>query len=136
MVSDNPHDTLVVSSPTFSFDKGNPDGFSVSVFLLGGKGGASAPSGSLSSLPPSSSTTGFLGVALRRISDGAYLLHTRRSANAQYAAWEGHGWTSSQIAQAIEGDAPNETYCVDVIDQFHGGWGWLVVDSVTVRGVK
>lgn len=130
------HDTLVVTSPAFGFDGTSPNGWGISLFLLGGTGNTSAAPASLADLPASTATDGFMGVALRRVSDDAYLLHDRRNATGQYDAWEEQGWSAAEIATAIAGDDPAETYRIDLIDQFGGSWGWIILDTVTIDGVR
>ncbi len=127
---DSAHSTLVFSSPSFTLD-GSGD---LSARLLGGQGGASSAPADFASLPSASSGSGFMGIALRRVSDGAYLLSDRRTSNAQNANWEDVGWTAGEIAAATAGDAPGETYKVDLIDSFNGGWGWTSLDTVSVPG--
>ena len=128
------HDTLVVSSPAFDFDEADPTQWDVSLSLLGGTGNLSASPASLAALSTASATDGFMGVALRRVSDGVYLLYDRRGTGGQ-DAWSLLGWDSIEIEAAITGDAADETYQIDLIDQFHGDWGWVMLDSVRIEGI-
>ena len=124
------HDTLVVSSPEFQIDKAQE----ISFHLLGGMGSPEAAPTNLSTLNATSTTDGFMGVALRRVSDDAYLLHDRRNSTGQNSEWEKQGWSASEVANAIASDSTNESYRIDLIDQFHGvGWGWIIMDSIAVE---
>ena len=67
-----------------------------------------------------------MGIALRRVSDGEYLLFDQRADNGQSntgANWAAIGWDDTEIGAAISGDSPTETYQIDLIDAFAGGWG-------------
>lgn len=72
---DSPHNTLVFRSPEFML---GPSG-SISLFLNIGHGFGSGLVANFANLPASSSTFGFEGVGLRRVSDGSYVLSARRS---------------------------------------------------------
>ena len=79
-----------------------------------------------------------MGIALRRVSDGEYLLFDRRSAPGQSntgANWAAIGWDDTEIGAAIAGDSPTEMYQIDLIDTFSGGWGWIGMDDVTVTAI-
>ncbi len=124
---DNAHDTLVCSSPAFALAGTE----AISFYLLGGTGDGSTPS-DRSDLSAETSSPGFMGVALRRVSDGEYILHDQRNTSNQNSAWERQGWDVATIAAAITGDVPGETYQLDFIDQNHGGWGWIILDTVNI----
>ncbi len=127
---DSSHNTIVFRSPEFQlYEAGD-----LSFYLLGGMGGQASPGDSFDALPTSSSSSGFLGLALRRASDGAYLLSGRRSSSQQGSSWQQISWTEAEIATATAGDAPDERYTLDLIDSFSGGWGWVVLDTVTIPG--
>ncbi|MCK4563628.1 MAG: hypothetical protein KAU94_03005 [Verrucomicrobia bacterium] len=128
------HDTLVASSPPFVLSKSKV--YSLSFYLLGGTGNTNAAPESLSTLSATTSESGFMGVALRRVSDGVYLLRDHRDTTAQYTAWEQQGWLPTEIAAATAGDALDETYQLDFIDQFHGGWGWTILDTVVLSEIR
>lgn len=122
----------VLSSPPMSLDATS----SVSAWTLGGTGAIETPTwNNYSDLPTSATSTGFMGLGLRRVSDGAYLLYDRRSGNGQSGRainWLEVGWDATEIGAAIAGDALDETYQVDLIDTFSGGWGWIGMDDVTI----
>ncbi|MCK4563630.1 MAG: hypothetical protein KAU94_03015, partial [Verrucomicrobia bacterium] len=125
---DAAHDTLVVSSPAFTL-AGTEE---ISFYLLGGTGDTSATPTSRETLPTTSANPGIMGVALRRVSDGAYLLYDHRDTGNQYSNWEKQGWTTNEVAAAIAGDAPGETYQLDYIDQQDTSWGWTILDTVSI----
>ncbi|QDU56711.1 PEP-CTERM sorting domain-containing protein [Aeoliella mucimassa] len=125
----------VVSSPVIDTDMP----FSVSAWTLGGTGAIETPSWTdNSSLPTAASGSDFMGIALRRVSDGHYLLFDRRSGSGQSnhsLNWLELGWDESVVASAIALDSPDETYQIDLIDAYSGGWGWIGVDEVTINVV-
>ena len=77
-----------------------------------------------------------MGLALRRDTDGEYLLWTTRSGNGQSNAgnlrgWEPFTWNATTLADAIGDDPPGTLYSIDLVDAAHGGWGWVAMDSLT-----
>ena len=122
----------VLSSPAMSLSSGT----SISAFALGGTGAVATPTWTNYSALPTEATAGdFMGIALRRVSDGEYLLFDQRADNGQSntgANWAAIGWDDTEIGAAISGDSPTETYQIDLIDAFAGGWGWIGMDDVTV----
>lgn len=140
---DGAHNTAVLRSPSFVLNNGtnpsaNMGGFSpteISFKLLAGRGTATGPS-NFSVLPANSANNAgdvaYLGVGLRRESDGAYLLWGRRSANAQGNAWETVTWNAATLAAATASDPAGTLYTLDLIDAAHGSWGWMAMDSLTM----
>lgn len=124
---DTHHDTLVFRSPEFILGLGG----SVSFYLSVGTGSAATPTADFASLPSSSSTSGFEGVALRRVSDGAYVLSARRSVNDAWA-WDNFVFTNTTLASNSLLGIP---LTLDLIDYFEGGYGWVALDSVTLEDV-
>jgi len=122
---DNPNQTLVLSSPSFYLD-GSGD---ISAWLVGGMGSGSAPA-SYTSLPTNSSTSGYLGVALRRLSDGAYLLAGNRTSNFA-GSWQQVTFSAASLTSYV---SPTQTYALDLIDYRDGSWGWVGLDDVTIAG--
>lgn len=138
------HTTAVLTSPAFTLNGLNPEAafprtaiLGITFKLIAGKGNPTAPAG-LSSLPANSvdngsaATNGYLGVGLRRVSDGAYLLWGRRTSDAQNNNWQTVTWDHSALAAAAAGDAPGTLYSLDVVDAAHGNWGWVGMDSLTL----
>ncbi|MCX6875878.1 MAG: hypothetical protein NTW21_19015 [Verrucomicrobia bacterium] len=41
---------------------------------------------------------------------------------------------AASVLNALLAANPTQTYTVDIIDSNHGGWGWTVVDDVTIPG--
>lgn len=122
----------IFSSPSFTKKKG----VSIKAWALGGAG-AGIPKWSNSlNIPKKATASGFLGIALRRVSDGEYLLFSSRTKGGQFSSWEAIGWKSDVINSVTRRDHANETYAVDLIDTYAGGWGWIVIDDVTFKGVK
>jgi hypothetical protein len=128
---DGPHPNLVFSSPAFFLD-GSGD---LTFQLKGGEGKGDVPTttffGNLSEIPAGESTTdGFQYVALRRVSDGAYLLNAQRS--VQDNTWEPGMFTQAQLAPLMQ---PGVGYQLDLIETRHGGWGHTEIDDVSIPGV-
>ena len=138
------HKTAVLTSPSFTLSGTNPAaGFpgttfsNISFKLLAGKGNPTSPA-SLSSLPADSVDNGagavnaYLGVGLRRESDGTYLLWGRRTSDAQNNNWQTVTLDQAALATATAADAPGTLYRLDVVDAAHGNWGWMAMDSLSV----
>lgn len=119
---DSSHPSVVIASPPFEL----VPNMAVSFGIAGGTGTAAVPA-NLSTVPASSSTSGFQGVGLRRISDNAYLLTARRSGNS--TAYETKVWNVATL-DAIRTANPGERFSIDWIDYFHGSWGFAGVDDV------
>ncbi|BCX48157.1 hypothetical protein HAHE_20650 [Haloferula helveola] len=126
---DSSHPTLVLTSP--SFDLSSP--IVIRFGLAGGAGAAAAPAADLASIPAASGNGGFQGLALRRLSDDAYVAWARRSGNNAAYETQTFNW---QALAAIEAANPADTYVLDYIDYYHGGWGFGGVDDVTIFGVS
>jgi len=124
-IEDLPHQTLVFRSPEFV----TGTNASINFFLGIGTGGAAAPA-NFSSLPANSAGNGFLGVGIRRVSDGAYVLSARRASNG--IDWEEFTFDTATLnASSLIG----ETLTLDLIDQHNGGFGWVALDTVTLNDV-
>lgn len=123
---------LWVRSPEFSMSPSSLN--AINFDLYGGRlGGASAPAND--SAPTLTAATvengGFQGMALRRVSDGAYLLMAGKSGDGPGA--QNFSWDAATLNGAIAGNAPGETYTLDLIDEGHGGWGWIGADNVSIQ---
>ncbi|MCK4999068.1 MAG: hypothetical protein KAS23_06025, partial [Anaerohalosphaera sp.] len=128
---DSDTNVKVLSSPAFLVT----DDTAVEIWTLGGTGAVATPTWSNYADIPTTASSDFMGAALRRVSDGEYLLFSRRSASGQSnrtVNWLAIGWDATEIAAAVAGDSANETYVVDIIDAYSGGWGWLGTDDVTL----
>ena len=130
----------LLSSPQFLLA---PDTF-IEVWTIGGTGAVATPSWSdYSAVPAVAGPSGFMGIALRRVSDGEYLLFARRSGPGQSnkvppggVGWEALGWDATTIGAAVAGDSVTETYVVDIIDTYTGSWGWIGADDVFISFVQ
>ena len=124
----------ILSSPKFLIDGSS----AIEIYTLGGVGSVATPEWSNIADLPSIAGADFMGAALRRVSDGQYLLFSRRSDSGQSNRdinWLPIGWTEEEIAIAVEGDTANEKYVVDIIDTYSGGWGWIGIDDITMTDV-
>jgi hypothetical protein len=122
---DQSHDTIVIRSPEFNIYE---DG-QISFALIGG----SKPNFNLeeinnNGLPETSTGDGAIGVALRRVSDGHYLLfRTRDTDGSQF--WETITIGSDALTGLV---SAGETYTLDFIDFNSGGWAWQAIDDVVI----
>lgn len=122
---DQSHDTIVIRSPEFNIYE---DG-QISFTLIGG----SKPNFNLeeintNGLPATSTGDGAIGVALRRVSDGQYLLfRTRDTDGSQF--WETITIGSDALTGLV---SAGETYTLDFIDFNSGGWAWQALDDVVI----
>jgi Family of unknown function (DUF6288)/Putative Ig domain len=73
---------------------------------------------------------GWKGVALRRASDGVFVL---TKAKTGYTGMEYFTTTFSKAELASL--SQSATYTLEVINSDYGGWGWLTVDNVAIPGV-
>jgi hypothetical protein len=121
---DSSHPTLVLRSPEFQLSGSG----GLTAWLRGGTGSGSLAGTAVAALPTSSTNPGFLGIALRNIGTGTYQLSARRSSSGD--DWQLISFTAGQLA-ALD---PQATYTLDLIDQAHGGWGWVAMDSVSIPG--
>lgn len=125
--------SLLARSTTFAFENGST--FGISAVLIGGDVGT--PIASDSDVTLTQSTTlngvGFQGIALRRVSDGSYLLTGGNVSNGN--GLETVTWDDATISAAISGDSAVETYTIDLVDTAGGGWGWVGMDDITITGV-
>jgi glycerophosphoryl diester phosphodiesterase len=135
---DTYHHTLVLRSPEFRLH-GLKSYQTIGFSLLGGTGGTASAPASDGHLPAVAGASGFLGIALRRASDGRYLLSTSRSATGQGEAWQRAAWDARAISAVIGNDSPDERYTLDLIDAFGpdapsgtAPWGWIALDAVTI----
>ena len=135
---DRDSDTYVkiLTSPEFTVN----DSTAIEIWTLGGIGAVTDPEWLYyRELPVSASDSGFMGAALRRVSDGEYLLFANRSESGQSnktVAWLAIGWGADEIAAATAGDGAGESYVVDIIDAYTGSWGWLGVDDIIFSGIS
>ncbi|MCK4999905.1 MAG: hypothetical protein KAS23_10225 [Anaerohalosphaera sp.] len=122
----------VLTSPEFMATAGTV----IEIWTLGGTGPVATPTWSnYANLPATAGGGDFMGAALRRVSDGEYLLFSRRSSSGQGTGWLAIGWDTTEITAAVAGDSVNEIYVVDIIDAYTGGWGWIAVDDITLTDV-
>lgn len=119
------HDTNYIRSPEFVLDNSGDLSFQ----LGGGTGFADLPANASDVLTATASTTsGYMGVALRRVSDGAFVL-TKRRGTPNDDVWQAQSFTIGDLSPYVGG-----TFTLDYVDQFHGGWGWTGIDSISIPG--
>jgi hypothetical protein len=121
---DSSHPTLWLRSPVFKLNgAGN-----LTAWLRGGSGSGSLAGTPVSAMPGASSTSGFMGLALRNAQTGTFALSGRKSSSGD--DWQEITFTTAQLAALDQ----NATYTLDLIDARHGGWGWVAMDSVSIPG--
>jgi hypothetical protein len=128
---------LVFRSPTFQITGGGE----ISAHLLGGSpgGDAVAPANysavtgeAINTAEPAGFDTSYFGIALRRDSDGAYLLHkSRTNQNSGGTSWQQVRFTDAELAPIIT-DNPGANFTLDLIDTGFGNFGNITMDIVTI----
>ncbi len=127
---DTPHPTITFRSPPFVLD-GSGD---LTFYLCGGPAGMPAPT-NIAEIPKNSiADTGFMGMALERVSDGALVLSAtvtgKPHAPGRPPDWQCKTFTAAQLAPFVD----NGLYRLVLIDYKHGDWGWVALDTVTIPG--
>ena len=74
-----------------------------------------------------SGSTGWKGVALRRASDGVFVLAKPRTTS-------GDNWVTVTFTQAELAPYVGIACTLDLINSEKGGWGWLTMDNVSIPG--
>lgn len=132
---DSGHPTLWLRSPKFTLN-GNGD---LSAWLYGGHGfGADATGKMVADVPANAFDSpddptfpSFLGVALRDVNTGVYVLAGSKADPGDF--WQKVTFTAAQLA-ALEDANPGHIYTLDLLDVRAGGWGWVGMDSVVIPG--
>ena len=125
---DGQHHNLIFSSPAFFLD-GSGD---LTFDLKSGTQGT--PYSNISDIPDADATgSGVLGVGLRRVSDGAYVLTAQRGGSG--GSWVTKTFTQAQLTPYVGSGGSNAAgYQVDMWDTYQGGWGHLEIDDVSIPG--
>lgn len=123
---------LVLRSPTFELHSGQ-----IMAHLLGGPTGtttATTPPTNYSAISGASTTaaTKYLGIALRRDSDGAYLLHRSRTGSGSTSSWQQVTFSEADLMPIIAGNPAGTLYTLDLIDTAHGSFGTATLDTATI----
>lgn len=79
-----------------------------------------------------SSSAGEMGVALRRASTGEYVAVKEKTTAAN--VWESLSFSRTDLDNLISTYGPNEVYSFEFFEYFHGGWGHVELDNVSVPG--
>lgn len=114
------HDTLWLRSPEFQLSDHAP----LSFYLLGGW--SPALPDNAADVPLTSSSGGSMGMALRRVSDGDFVLTGTRSSNSD-TSWQKIEWTPEELAPYA-----GDVFTLDLIDYRDGGWAFIHLDTVSV----
>jgi hypothetical protein len=123
--TDNHLNTLWLRSPQFYLD-GSGD---MTVQLGRGMANAAAPANDMSVPYAAVTDRGWMGVALRRVSDGVFVLAKPRTET-------GDAWVTVTFTQAeLEPFVGSEEFTLDLINSDRGGWGWIVMDNVVIPGI-
>ena len=122
--NDNHLNTLWLRSPQFILDASG----ALTAQMARGKAHGSTPTSDASVSYIANASTGWKGVALRRSSDGAFVLAKPRTS-------EGDGmvtvtFTTTELAPFV-----GATCTLELINSERGGWGWLSMDNVSIPGV-
>lgn len=130
---------LLFRSPEFELATGK-----VTAHLLGAnpKGSAVAPNtvAEVQVITESSSSTGYVGIALRRTTDNSYVLHKSRAGITDSSSkWHQVDFTEVEIANLLATDPAGTKYTLDLIDWAGGNssgnsssWSSVALDTVTI----
>ncbi|MEI6604978.1 MAG: Ig-like domain repeat protein [Verrucomicrobiota bacterium] len=124
--NDDSANTYLARSPEFQLlGSGN-----LTFQLAGGQSPLAAPAVAPSAIPQSAvQNNGFAGAALRNVATDTYVLSARRNGSSDQ--WQTGTFTAAQLAPFV-GDG--NMYTLDYIDYNKGGWGWTVLDNVSIPG--
>ena len=125
---DNHRNTLWLRSPEFHLD-GSGD---LTFQLLAGTGAGVAPT-TESSVPFAAGdidTTGWIGVCLRDVTTGAFVLSGNRSSR-DFNNWQQLTFTAAQLAKLNQTHA----YTLDLLVTGKGLWSWVGLDNVAIPGI-
>lgn len=129
---DSAHPNHIMRSPEFFLTASSSIDFQIG----GGWGTANTYTKSADIDPNgNSNSSGQQKFYLRRVSDDTYLLNRSRNTNDNGNNWRSFTWDSATIATAISGDAASETYTVEWVDTYSGGWGFGMIDDVVLNNV-
>jgi hypothetical protein len=121
---------LLFRSPEFQFDTIEDAGIS---FQLGSgsEDNLNAPShDDEPSLTEPSSEAGYVGLLLRNVTSGEYLISSQRTTSPSSTA-ETITWSTAELSGLINTEDP---YTLDLVDLRHGPWGWISLDNVSISG--
>jgi hypothetical protein len=128
---DAPHATMWARSPEFKLDGSGP----LAVFLTGGNAASWNPGvhpmDSPADVPADSLADGFMGIALRKVSTGTFVLIKRKPGDNIPFGWTPTIMTRAELAPFVD---PEETYTLDYIEARHGGYGFQAMDTVGIPG--
>ncbi|HOX04654.1 MAG TPA: LamG domain-containing protein [Candidatus Paceibacterota bacterium] len=120
--TDNHQNTLWLRSPEFALDgSGN-----LTVQLGRGKADGAAPPDEFS-IAYAAVASSWKGVALRRVSDGVFLLAKARTSNS--ATFVTVTFSADELAPFV-----GTTCTLDLINPDNGSWGWITMDNVSIPG--
>lgn len=125
---DSSHPNHIMRSPEFFLTVAT----SIDFQIAGGTG-SGAPTNESDIIAGTSSGTGYQGLGLRRVSDGAYLLFDRRSANSNSYQVQ-TDFDAAALAPIIAGNT-GEAFTLDWVDTYSGGWGFAMIDDVVLNNV-
>ncbi len=125
---DTSHTPIVAQSPLFTLTATSNIAFSLSQGMA-----TSTLVADFASLPASSSAPGYVGLALMRASDGAYLLNRSKTANSGN---ESLSFSALDISTATAGDLATEQYTLQLIDYKQGNWGHVGLRTATLNDVE
>jgi hypothetical protein len=116
--------TLWLRSPEFILN-----GFGdLTVQLAKGIARTTAPANDRS-VPFAAISGGWMGVALRRTSDGAFVL-TKSKTQGPDDTYYTSTFTQGELAPFVS----SATYTLELINSGNGGWGWVTMDNVVIPG--
>ena len=124
---DNHLNTLWLRSPEFAL---NGSGDLTVQLSKGSSNTTTAPANQLSVPYAATNGGGWKGVALRRSSDGVFVLTKAKT------GWTGPEYFTMTFTKAeLASLSQSSTYSLEVINSDYGNWGWLTVDNVSIPGI-
>ena len=126
---DSAHPNHIMRSPAFFLTSTS----SIDFQLAGGNRGG-VPTNESQITVGTSNDSGFQGLALRRVSDGAYLLFDTRSGDGN--GYEAQTDFNNTALGPIASANPGEAFTLDWVDTYSGGWGFAMIDDVVLNDVN
>jgi len=123
-VRDNGHQLSIFRSTPFYLSAATE----ISLSIAGGKGESETVDGvNVDEYTTSSIGSGFMGVAIRSEDTNRWIISKRRSNN-------NYDHETITFESAELGAHAGKHVTLDLIDAYHGGWGWIAVKQVIFSG--
>ena len=128
---DNYENTMTFRSPNIQLQNNT---YNISSYFIGRSRSGSTSMWSPFSQGSNTDGGGKICLALRRISDDKYVSDMGRSSDGD-SPWEQASMNSSNIYSDTS-FSESELYTLDLVDQRHGDWGWIGMDTVVITNAR